>query len=86
MSRPPNKQGDWHVVTKNKKKEKEEEVRIRGRRTQCKTHRVYRSAKVKALLARQVGRRHQGVGEGLPVLRRHLEGNEGEGRPPEGRT
>ena len=32
------------------------------------------------------GRRHQGVGEGRPVLRRHLEGNEGEGRHPEGRT
>ena len=43
----------------------------------------YRQAEVKALLARQVGRRHQGVGEGWPVLRRHLEENEGESRPPE---
>ena len=34
----------------------------------------------KTLHARQVGRRHQGVGEG------HLEGDEGEGRPSEGRS
>ena len=30
--------------------------------------------------------RTKGVGKGRPVLRRHFEGNEGEGRPLEGRT
>ena len=46
----------------------------------------YRQAGVEALLARQVGRRHQGVGEGRPVLRRYLEASEGESRLPEGKT
>ena len=45
-----------------------------------------RQTKVDTLHARLVGRRHQGVSEGRPVLSRHLEGNEGEVCLPNGRT
>ena len=46
----------------------------------------YRRAKLEAPHARPVRRRQKGVGEGRPVVRRHIKENEGEVRPPEGRT
>ena len=61
------------VIKKSRKKrEKGEE----GEGPYAKSTGKCRQTEVEALYAR-----HQGAGEGRPVLCRHLEGKEGEGRP-----
>ena len=72
------------VTKKSKKKKKRKEEGGGGPCAESTGN--CRQTGIEALHAGQVGRRQQGVGEGRPVLRRHLKGNEGEGRPPEGRT
>ena len=87
-SQAPIKEGDWQVVAKKKKNKEKERIECgeKGEGTCSRSTGYKRQEDFEAPLARQVGRRLQGVGEGRPVLRRHLEGNEGESRPPESRT
>ena len=66
--------GKWSRRRAGKKRKKEGEGPCAKSTGNC------RQTEVEALHARQVGRRHRGVGKGRPVLHRHLQGNEGEGR------
>ena len=65
----------------NKKKNGEE-----GERPCAKSTGNCRQAEIEGDRERQFGLRQQGVDKVRPVLRQNSEGNEGEGRTPEGRT
>ena len=68
-SQAPIEDGDWHVVAKKKKKKEKSGYEEKGE-VPCERSIGYkRPVDFEALLARQVGRRHQGVGDILKKMK-----------------
>ena len=90
MIQTPNKEGDWQVVKnrgkKNKKTKKQKYIGEKGEGPCTKSAGNCCQTEIEALHALQVGRCHQDVSKGRPVLRRDLERDECESRPLEVRT
>ena len=81
-SQPPNKEGDWHVVMKKIKKKKKEKKEKRAEDPAQKAQGTTATPKSKRSTPARSG-------DAIKVSAKDgqcLEGNEGESRPPEGRT